>query len=649
MNSRISSMLMSIGHAAPTLLGLSYLATASAACFLDTEASADTAAVEEVISTEEALVPGQIDPIRVHAILASYDNGTLAPSVTPAQIRDALQQASQVFALASIQFAFDPETDVSRMNSTLLARECTLTPGAVVPSTTEPQCDYQSHNDERNRVAQSYPGKLVIYFSASERTMQQPDGTWIYGPKNFNWSNHVDSFVTMTRINPGLGLAHEIGHYLHLDHTFWHTYPNLEEARAGIRNHVELNSLSPASAYNLFDGDGLASTPRDPGPELFSAAGLDPCNAAQGTLNLLVTFSNRSSYTYSFAPDRENIMNYWDKTCRGNPARISSDQANSVRNAIDVANRKHLTDFRQQYSAVFEPGTTGQTRAIGWALTDFATRFNQEIAASKHLVHMQAYDIGGGQIRYDGAWENGSRGTTRAISWALTDFATRFNQEIAAGKHLVHMQAYDIGGGQIRYDGVWESGSQGTTRAISWALIDFETRFNQEIAADKHLVHMQAYDIGGGQIRYDGVWESGSRGNSWVAGWALTHFATRFNQEIAAGKHLVHMQAYDIGGGQIRYDGVWESGSRGTTRALGWAFNDFVTRNSQELASGKRLVHFQQVDLGNGQIRYDGVWENSTVVQTHIFAETMYKFAEQFNSKLAAGQHAVLMHSIRGR
>ncbi|KYF55446.1 hypothetical protein BE08_06430 [Sorangium cellulosum] len=53
--------------------------------------------------------------------------------------------------------------------------------------------------------------------------------------------------------------------------------------------------------------------------------------------------------------------------------------------------------------------------------------------------------------------------------------------------------------------------------------------------------------------------------------------------------------------------------------------------------------------MGNGQIRYDGVWERSTVAQTHIFAESIYKFAEQFNAKQAAGQHAVLMHSVRGR
>jgi hypothetical protein len=602
---------------------------------------------EPVESETEALTPGQIDPVRVQVILASYDDGSFAPTVTPEQIRVDLNQATQTYAPASIRFEFDPQTDVLRINSTLLARECTLAPGAVLGTTTEPACDYARHNDERNRVAQTYPGKLVVYFSAAERTSADANGIWSYGPKTFNWSNGTDSFVTMMRGDPGDGIGHEMGHYLHLPHIFGALYGTLADARNGIKSYVETNQLAKTRGYDLFDGDGLAGTPPDPGSGLFQAAGLDPCNAAQGTLNLLVTFTDRSTFQYTFTPDRENIMNYWNKECRGKQPDLLGDQANVVRFAIDTDNRTHLTNLRQQYSAVFEAGNTGETRAIGWAFTDFVTRFDQEIAAGKHLTHMQASNTGTG-MSWDGVWDNGSRGTTRALGWAMTDFAGRFDQEIAAGRHLVHMQAYNTGTGML-WDGVWETGARTTTRAIGWALTDFVTRFDQEIAAGRHLVHMQAYDIGGGQIRYDGVWESGARTTTRTIASTLTNFATRFNQEIAAGRHLVHMQAYDTGGGQIRYDGVWETGSRGTTRILSSTFGAFVLRNEQEQAAGKKLVHFQPYDVGNGQIRYDGVWETSTTAQTHVFAETIYKFAEQFNNQLTAGKHAVLMQSVRGR
>ncbi|HEY7370910.1 MAG TPA: FG-GAP-like repeat-containing protein [Polyangia bacterium] len=592
----------------------------------------------------------------MQAIFVSMDDGSLAPTVTPEMVREDLELASQIFAPANIRFEFDPATDVfpppelnTTVKSTLLSRHCTVTGDACVDA---------PNIAERNRVAQTYPGKLVVFYAADQSASKDMNGNWHYGQGGPNWSGRQFSFVLMVGcdtcgagVHPSDSLAHEIGHYLHLDHTMGFGYDPtkpgtiLQQAQDQIVKSVEIDGHAKEDAYLLFDGDMLASTPPDPTADMFVAAGLDPCNAAQGTLSLTVNFSD-GPYTYSFTPDREDVMDYWNKTCRGGIADISVDQVRAVRTAVDAENRTQLLDARQQYSAVFEPGDSGETRAIGWAFSDFVSRFDQEIAAGRHLAHMQAYDAGGGLL-WDGVWDTGSRGTTRAFGWTLTDFATRFNQEIAAGRHLVHMQAYDLGGGQIRYDGVWEDGARGTTRAIGWTLADFATRFDQEIAAGQHLVHMQAYDTGGGQIRYDGVWDSGSQGTTRAIGFAFVDFETRFSQEIAAGKHVVHTQAYDIGGGQIRWDGVWDSGDNGTQFAIAWAFNDFASRNNELLNEGKRLVRFQPYDVGNGLILYDGVWETSTTAQTHVFAEGLSQFAAGFDYQLSHGRHMVQMQSVR--
>jgi hypothetical protein len=228
----------------------------------------------------------------------------------------------------------------------------------------------------------------------------------------------------------------------------------------------------------------------------------------------------------------------------------------------------------------------------------------------------------------------------------LNDFAKRFNEELNSGKRCIHMQAYDIGGGQIRYDGVWESGgNKGQSRTLAWALNDFAKRFNEELNSGKRCIHIQAYDIGGGQIRYDGVWESGgNNGQSLALAWALNDFAKRFNEELNSGKHCVHMQAYDIGGGQIRYDGVWESGgNKGQSRTLAWAFNDFIKRCEQESTSGKRLIHLQAYDIGGGQIRYDGVWETAKGEQPHAFGLPLTTFADYFDERTSSGFHVEIM------
>jgi hypothetical protein len=211
-------------------------------------------------------------------------------------------------------------------------------------------------------------------------------------------------------------------------------------------------------------------------------------------------------------------------------------------------------------------------------------------------VHRQAYDIGGNQIRYDGIWEDGgNRGQTRAIVWAIDDFAKRFNDELSAGRRCVHMQAYDIGGGQIRYDGVWEA-SPGVhqTRAIAWAISDFANRFNDELTAGRHCVHIQAYDIGGNQIRYDGIWENGgNRGQTRAIAWASNDFVGRSETEAAIGKRLVLMQAYDIGGGQIRYDGVWEIAPGNQKRCFGLTLAAFAERFDELTSWGGAPYHLE--------------------------------------------------------
>jgi hypothetical protein len=111
------------------------------------------------------------------------------------------------------------------------------------------------------------------------------------------------------------------------------------------------------------------------------------------------------------------------------------------------------------------------------------------------------------------------------------------------------------------------------------------------------------------------------------------------------------MQAYDIGGGQIRYDAVWEAGARGTTWARGWGFNDLVRRLEEETAAGRTLVHLQGYDIGDGHLRFDAVREINTSgrPQTRLLAETIYPFTVRFNQETQQGRHLRLMHAVVGR
>jgi len=58
---------------------------------------------------------------------------------------------------------------------------------------------------------------------------------------------------------------------------------------------------------------------------------------------------------------------------------------------------------------------------------------------------------------------------------------------------------------------------------------------------------METIVVGGGQIRYDAVWEAGGRGADWVRGWGFNDLVRHLEEETAAGRALAHLQGYDIG------------------------------------------------------------------------------------------------------
>jgi hypothetical protein len=617
---------------------------------LEEEPDVETASVESALG-------GYADPVRIQVVLTANDDGSLPATVSTAALQRTIEEARVTLRLANIELTFDPASDITRINSTLLNLDCDPPPPGTNFNNPEdkhpaPGCN-QVHDDERDRVAREWPGKLVVYFSSGDSYwFNRSTSMWQYGPRGSHWSNGFNEFVAMAGFDPpGDVLAHEIGHYLHLTHTMYKTPKTVAEAAADIRDYVESRGLPKSSGLGVFDNDGLSDTPPDPGDELFRSVGFSPCNIDEGELAIEVPFSDGSRDVYVLVPDRENIMSYWDKRCRHGTPTMSPMQVSLVRDAIESQNRFHLIAPKVLHSGIWEPGEANQTMAITWAFGDFAERMKQELEGGRHLVQMQAYNIGDNRFRWDGVWEPGDKGQSWVLGWAWDDINKQHVAELAAGRHLVHMQAYDLGGGQMRWDAVWEPNNTGQSWVMGWSRADFARVFNQQTAAGMHVVHMQAYDLGGGDYRWDATWEPGNRNSTRAITWAMKDIVPRFDQEIAAGKHCVHMQAYDVGGGNIRWDVVWEDGARDTSRVFGSAFNDFVVRLNKEADAGRTLVHMQAYEVGAGQVRYDGIWERQVKppAQHRMLSETMYKFADRLNEEGRNGMRLVMMQAHTGR
>ncbi len=178
--------------------------------------------------------------IRVQAIRLRNDDGDRLAVINAEEAGLWVEGANAVFAASGIRFTYDPERDFTALDSTLLNR-------MEFDSVSEEQIAFA------NAVIARYPGRLVIFFRRG----------LLGSPPMAAFSWLWDNFVAMPGFTQEICghpyrsmLAHEIGHYLGLEHTFTEVFATVDEAEDYFVRH--------GNVPGVFDGDDLEDTPPDP-------------------------------------------------------------------------------------------------------------------------------------------------------------------------------------------------------------------------------------------------------------------------------------------------------------------------------------------------------------------------------------------------
>lgn len=268
--------------------------------------------------------------IRVQALVTgedSLDSEIFTNGFQSHHITEMIDAANVFFDDAGIELVLDPKRNIAKVHSSIL----------------------NNVDNGQARLARSkrHLTKLVIFFSDVQGGFSSgEDGTFISMPKAPDAS--------------GTFLAHELGHYFHLNHTFLEPeVANIDEAAQQIKQFVESSAKLPSNVspffkfdqnvinngLSVFDAD--ASTVSDTPPDLGAKIYLTFKTACHPMKDLLmraipVSFSSGQAMLYSFNPNRLNLMSDFF-ACPLAGKGFSPQQNLRMRNALENLNRRHLT------------------------------------------------------------------------------------------------------------------------------------------------------------------------------------------------------------------------------------------------------------------------------------------------------------------
>lgn len=253
------------------------------------------------IATQDATTSRPAKRVLIHAVRVSDDDGGRPCPIEPDQFARWVHYANRVYKKAHLRFDFDPDSEWSELQSTLL-NNMTGTGDANWPDAKA------AGNDHAAR----HPGRLVVFLRHGPGPTPTGGG--------FSWFDYdfvaapgFDVTTVCGRQNIHL-LAHEIGHYFALPHTFAREFATTAEADAFLAR----NGGKP----DVFDGDGFDDSPADPFIRDVQCG--DHTYVTLGGMRVNIP--------------RNNVMSYW----HGEPdTNLTPQQAARVRWAYELR-RKNL-------------------------------------------------------------------------------------------------------------------------------------------------------------------------------------------------------------------------------------------------------------------------------------------------------------------
>lgn len=271
--------------------------------------------------------------------LGSTDRKIVA-EISQQWCRDLLGEVNAIFAPAQLEFLFG-SLEAVNFNDVL---------NLDVP----PGFDPNGIETSRKALAELFPNELVV-FVRRYAPANADDKRY----KSFQYSSVLADYVVAEPGSTHWDLAHELGHFFGIPHTFDDGLIDTLAKTPGVEARVKLlaeklgnaiagGQISREDAVDLLDGDRdrFTDTPPDVGPPVFQpndVAGEEsgPLSPASVIIPVVVRKNGLATTPIPFGlrPDKLNVMSYFTFTERPH---FSGQQAAAIRDIVHAGKRRRL-------------------------------------------------------------------------------------------------------------------------------------------------------------------------------------------------------------------------------------------------------------------------------------------------------------------
>ncbi len=519
--------------------------------------------------------------IRIHAIRTANDDGTEETVITPDQVRQWVQKTNVVLTAASAGIALEFD-----------ARSNGPDWGGLVRST---RLNHMGNNDsvataEANKVAAKYPGKLVFFFryAAGSGANQNRGNGFASASTDFIALPAFDQTTVTSNIDAGgtitttekpaqniWQMAHDLGHYFGLGHTFPGNNDGLTDTPARAAQYIRDNG----GTREALDGDGIADTPAEAGTTYFAKQGWALCSG-HDSYTITGTKTNGQAFSYTYSPARNNIMSYF--ACE--PMGFTAGQVRAMRAALTTT-RKHLIE--QACFADFH----------GMPASGFQRCFDYWVGRGLWPVTLSTYTADG-STHMAGSFQPGA---DRPVYVMMTpqDFKQKFEPFREQGFRPNQVSVVGTSHGP-RFTAVWAPIDGQFQAWVGMTRDEYQAKWDQLRAAGFVHVDLVVYHDRG--LRFGGVWVKRPSAD-YLTRLSLSsaEYSALFERLYPQGYRTTRFAAYQDGGSR-RYAVIMEKLPGQWAHWRDMKADEYQAKYNQFSSQGLRLYHLSVGD------RFSAIW-----------------------------------------